>query len=167
MFYREAEATRNALHGVQWPIGNGKKLIIEFGTTEQMEAARNPVVEPVIKPVPEKVPEKVNFGNNSINIIFNIYIFRLLRRRRRQLIDGINDRKLLFVNGIWEKCHKRRENIAGKENEEIRIENEIEPEKNHEENEVEKEMKREGILHHLMVSRIFHKKKYKTFLNFY
>lgn len=40
--FREAEATRNALHGVQWPIGNGKKLIIEYSTREELEKAKNP-----------------------------------------------------------------------------------------------------------------------------
>lgn len=44
--YREAEATRNALHGVNWPIGNGKKLIIDYGTLEDLETARNPPSKP-------------------------------------------------------------------------------------------------------------------------
>ncbi|GLV41584.1 Acinus [Carabus blaptoides fortunei] len=60
----EAEATRNALHGVQWPIGNGKKLMIDFGSPEAMEAARNATTEPpttavVAKPAAEKLIEKV------------------------------------------------------------------------------------------------------------
>lgn len=59
--YREAEATRNALHGIQWPIGNGKKLIIDFGTVEAMQAARNPIVTETIKPLIEKTEEKVIF----------------------------------------------------------------------------------------------------------
>lgn len=52
----EAEATRNALHGVNWPIGNGKKLIIDFATPEDLENAKNPPV--LIKK--EKSPEKEN-----------------------------------------------------------------------------------------------------------
>ncbi|KAJ8978908.1 hypothetical protein NQ317_008887 [Molorchus minor] len=38
----EAEATRNALHGVHWPIGNGKKLVIEYATVEDLDKAKNP-----------------------------------------------------------------------------------------------------------------------------
>ncbi|KAK4879432.1 hypothetical protein RN001_007578 [Aquatica leii] len=57
---QESEATRNALHGVNWPIGNGKKLMIEYATEEDFEKARNPtpVAPPVTQPVPE-VPKTV------------------------------------------------------------------------------------------------------------
>lgn len=51
--YSEAEATRNALHGVQWPIGNGKKLIIDYATEEDMQNAKNPPPPPAPAPVPE------------------------------------------------------------------------------------------------------------------
>ncbi|CAH1183614.1 unnamed protein product [Phaedon cochleariae] len=54
----EAEATRNALHGVSWPIGNGKQLVIDFATEEDMQKARNPV--PAVPVVPEILPEKEN-----------------------------------------------------------------------------------------------------------
>lgn len=61
LFCREAEATRNALHGVQWPIGNGKKLIIDYSTPEDMEVAQNPPAPPVPVPVAEtKLPDKEN-----------------------------------------------------------------------------------------------------------
>ncbi|XP_050309739.1 apoptotic chromatin condensation inducer in the nucleus-like isoform X2 [Anthonomus grandis grandis] len=53
----EAEATRNALHGVHWPIGNGKQLIIDYSTREEMEIAMNP---PVTVPKKEPTPEKEN-----------------------------------------------------------------------------------------------------------
>ncbi|XP_066246015.1 apoptotic chromatin condensation inducer in the nucleus-like [Euwallacea similis] len=53
----EAESTRNALHGVHWPVGNGKKLIIDYATREDMEKARNP---PVAILQSEKSPEKEN-----------------------------------------------------------------------------------------------------------
>ncbi|XP_066138563.1 apoptotic chromatin condensation inducer in the nucleus-like isoform X2 [Euwallacea fornicatus] len=53
----EAESTRNALHGVHWPVGNGKKLIIDYATREDMEKARNP---PVAVLQNEKSPEKEN-----------------------------------------------------------------------------------------------------------
>lgn len=49
----EAEATRNALHGVNWPIGNGKKLIIEYSTEEDFNRARNPTPPPLPPPVPQ------------------------------------------------------------------------------------------------------------------
>ncbi|KAF2898669.1 hypothetical protein ILUMI_07503 [Ignelater luminosus] len=57
----EAETTRNALHGVNWPIGNGKKLIIDYATPDDLEKARNPT-PPTPPPVlPEqKIPEKEN-----------------------------------------------------------------------------------------------------------
>lgn len=48
----EAEVTRNALHGVHWPIGNGKKLIIEYSTKEDLEKARNPTPPPPPPVVP-------------------------------------------------------------------------------------------------------------------
>ncbi|KAF7287165.1 hypothetical protein GWI33_002535 [Rhynchophorus ferrugineus] len=51
----EAEATRNALHGVHWPIGNGKQLIIEFATVEDLENAKHP---PIVRK--EKTPEQEN-----------------------------------------------------------------------------------------------------------
>ncbi|KAJ8960837.1 hypothetical protein NQ318_020133 [Aromia moschata] len=54
----EAEATRNALHGVHWPIGNGKQLVIDFATVEDLEKASKPAPAP--KPVVDKVPEKEN-----------------------------------------------------------------------------------------------------------
>ncbi|XP_030765473.1 apoptotic chromatin condensation inducer in the nucleus isoform X1 [Sitophilus oryzae] len=50
----EAEATRNALHGVNWPIGNGKKLIIEYSTVDVFETAKKPPI--VLRK--EKTPEK-------------------------------------------------------------------------------------------------------------
>ncbi|XP_050315184.1 apoptotic chromatin condensation inducer in the nucleus-like isoform X1 [Anthonomus grandis grandis] len=53
----EAEATRNALHGVHWPIGNGKQLIIDYSTREEMEIAKNP---PVTVPKKEPTPQKEN-----------------------------------------------------------------------------------------------------------
>uniref|UniRef100_A0AAR5P9C8 RRM domain-containing protein n=1 Tax=Dendroctonus ponderosae TaxID=77166 RepID=A0AAR5P9C8_DENPD len=53
----EAEVTRNALHGVHWPIGNGKKLIIDYSTMEDMETAKNP---PVVIFRKEKTPEIEN-----------------------------------------------------------------------------------------------------------
>ncbi|KAL3281179.1 hypothetical protein HHI36_004397 [Cryptolaemus montrouzieri] len=61
----EAEATRNALHGVNWPIGNGKKLVIEYSTEEEMEKAKNPPTQPVAPPVHvtpprAKTPQKEN-----------------------------------------------------------------------------------------------------------
>lgn len=55
--FREAEATRNALHGVQWPIGNGKKLVIEYATVEEMEKAKNPPQTPPVT-TETKPPEK-------------------------------------------------------------------------------------------------------------
>ncbi|VEN60709.1 unnamed protein product [Callosobruchus maculatus] len=39
----EAVATRNALHGINWPISNGKKLNIDYATVEDLEKAKNPV----------------------------------------------------------------------------------------------------------------------------
>ncbi|RZC41024.1 apoptotic chromatin condensation inducer in the nucleus [Asbolus verrucosus] len=48
----EAEATRNALHGVQWPIGNGKKLIIDYATAEDLKNAKNPPAPPAV-PIPD------------------------------------------------------------------------------------------------------------------
>ncbi|XP_044266325.1 apoptotic chromatin condensation inducer in the nucleus [Tribolium madens] len=56
----EAEATRNALHGVQWPIGNGKKLIIDFATAEDMENAKNPPAPPPVAVPDTKVSTKEN-----------------------------------------------------------------------------------------------------------
>ncbi|XP_044750121.1 apoptotic chromatin condensation inducer in the nucleus [Coccinella septempunctata] len=61
----EAEATRNALHGVNWPVGNGKKLIIDYATEEQMEKEKNPPVQPIPPPVQitpprAKTPQKEN-----------------------------------------------------------------------------------------------------------
>jgi hypothetical protein len=56
LFYRncrEAEATRNALHGVQWPIGNGKKLIIDYATEEDLQNAKNPPAPPPVVTVPD------------------------------------------------------------------------------------------------------------------
>ncbi|GJQ83533.1 hypothetical protein Trydic_g10885 [Trypoxylus dichotomus] len=50
----DAEATRNALHGVHWPIGNGKKLVIDYGTEEELENAKNP---PATPPIPEPTPK--------------------------------------------------------------------------------------------------------------
>ncbi|XP_018320732.1 apoptotic chromatin condensation inducer in the nucleus [Agrilus planipennis] len=61
----EAEATRNALHGVNWPVGNAKQLCIEYATEEDLENARNP--PPIAAPPVEstniiekenKIPEK-------------------------------------------------------------------------------------------------------------
>lgn len=48
----EAETTRNALHGVHWPIGNGKKLIIDFATEEDLKKAKNPPPPPVAAVAP-------------------------------------------------------------------------------------------------------------------
>ncbi|CAH0556997.1 unnamed protein product [Brassicogethes aeneus] len=56
----EAEATRNALHGIHWPIGNGKKLQIEYSTKEELDKAFNPPPIPV--PV---IPEKVEKENKE------------------------------------------------------------------------------------------------------
>ncbi|KAG5892973.1 hypothetical protein JTB14_015018 [Gonioctena quinquepunctata] len=56
----EAEATRNALHGINWPIGNGKQLVIDYATTEDMEKAKKPVPLPAAPVVPDKIPEKEN-----------------------------------------------------------------------------------------------------------
>ncbi|XP_074027076.1 apoptotic chromatin condensation inducer acinus isoform X1 [Leptinotarsa decemlineata] len=56
----EAEATRNALHGIFWPIGNGKRLVIDYATAEDMEKARKPVPAEVAPVLPEKLPEKEN-----------------------------------------------------------------------------------------------------------
>lgn len=56
--YREAEATRNALHGVHWPIGNGKKLIIDYATLEDLQKTKNPTPTPATPT--EKLPEKEN-----------------------------------------------------------------------------------------------------------
>lgn len=68
--YREAEGTRNAIHGVLWPIGNGKKLIIDFATIEDLETAKNP---PVIAPAPVAVtksePEKENVSFFELKLI--------------------------------------------------------------------------------------------------
>lgn len=55
--FREAEATRNALHGIHWPIGNGKKLNIDYATLEDMDKAKNP---PLPVQPKEKSPEKEN-----------------------------------------------------------------------------------------------------------
>lgn len=68
--FRDAEATRNALHGVHWPIGNGKKLIIDFATDEDLQNAKNP---PVVVPVPEPaVPiEKENEVGQIPHFQFN------------------------------------------------------------------------------------------------
>ncbi|CAH1099278.1 unnamed protein product [Psylliodes chrysocephalus] len=54
----EAEATRNALHGVYWPIGNGKQLLIDYATKEEMEGARNPVSLPAT--LIQKLPDIEN-----------------------------------------------------------------------------------------------------------
>lgn len=62
--FREAEATRNALHGVHWPIGNGKKLMIEYANVEDLEMAKNPPAPPVV-PIPE-VPEKTVEKENKV-----------------------------------------------------------------------------------------------------
>lgn len=56
---RDAEATRNALHGVHWPIGNGKKLMIDYAKEEDLENAKNPPVTPPLPEPPAKV-EKEN-----------------------------------------------------------------------------------------------------------
>lgn len=50
--------TRNALHGVHWPIGNGKKLVIDYATVEDLEKAKNPAPTPAAPA--EKLPEKEN-----------------------------------------------------------------------------------------------------------
>lgn len=61
MYCRDAETTRNALHGVNWPIGNGKQLIIDYATEEDVKKARNPALA-VIQQLPEiKFPEKENW----------------------------------------------------------------------------------------------------------
>lgn len=46
---------------MQWPTGNGKKLVIDFGTTKAMATARKVVVEEPApaKEIPDKVVEKV------------------------------------------------------------------------------------------------------------
>lgn len=60
-FCREAEATRNAIHGINWPISNGKKLHIEYATPEDMESARNPPLTLLVEPVavPESIKENI------------------------------------------------------------------------------------------------------------
>lgn len=86
MFFREAEATRNALHGVQWPIGNGKKLIIEYSTPEDMEVARNP---PAPAPIVEaKIPDKENavililcLFCTALFIYYTTYVRRFIRTK--------------------------------------------------------------------------------------
>nr|XP_022908138.1 apoptotic chromatin condensation inducer in the nucleus isoform X1 [Onthophagus taurus] len=47
----EARGTREALHGVHWPIGNGKKLIIDYSTEEELANAKNPPAPPPPAPV--------------------------------------------------------------------------------------------------------------------
>lgn len=55
LFYREAEATRNALHGVHWPVGNGKQLLIDYATVEELRKAQNPSpLPPVLAPVQQE-----------------------------------------------------------------------------------------------------------------
>ena len=93
---REAEMTRNALHGVQWPIGNGKKLIIDYGTFEDLEKARNPIPPPVIAAVAPEVNNDVEIKHVSV-ICYecNFYLFkffttivfyyRILHRRYRRI----------------------------------------------------------------------------------
>lgn len=61
----EAEATRNALHGVNWPVGNGKKLIIEYATEEQMEREKNPPAQPAPQP-PQAAPPVVKSPQKEI-----------------------------------------------------------------------------------------------------
>lgn len=73
---REAEATRTALHGVQWPVGNGKKLIIEYATTEELEKAKNPPAPPApAVPVIEepKIPEKENEVSEHLFFVFSMW----------------------------------------------------------------------------------------------
>lgn len=67
LFYREAEATRNALHGVNWPVGNGKKLIIEYATEEQMEREKNPPAQPAPQP-PQAAPPVVKSPQKEITV---------------------------------------------------------------------------------------------------
>ncbi|XP_056640447.1 apoptotic chromatin condensation inducer in the nucleus-like isoform X2 [Diorhabda sublineata] len=55
----QAETTRNALHGINWPIGNGKQLVIDYATEDDMEKAKNPVSLPS-PAIPEKFPQKEN-----------------------------------------------------------------------------------------------------------
>ncbi|KAF5299937.1 hypothetical protein FQA39_LY11310 [Lamprigera yunnana] len=63
----QAEVTRNALHGVNWPIGNGKKLIIEYATEEDLDKAKNPTPPPAApQPLPP-VPEEIKTTKDSIN----------------------------------------------------------------------------------------------------
>lgn len=71
IFVREAEATRNALHGVQWPIGNGKKLIIEYSVREELEKAKNP-------PPPAPVATEAKSPEKEIDVnycYFSLYFF--------------------------------------------------------------------------------------------
>lgn len=58
------------MHGVQWPIGNGKKLIIEYSTGEEMEKARNPPQAPPPVVAETKPPEKENEVNVFVNCWF-------------------------------------------------------------------------------------------------
>lgn len=48
--------TRNALHGVHWPVANGRRLDVDFGTEEAMEQARAPTE--VKKEIKTQTPEK-------------------------------------------------------------------------------------------------------------
>lgn len=69
ILFREAEATRNALHGVYWPIGNGKQLVIDYATLEDMEKAKNPT--PPMLSVNLDKPEK----ENRVRIILRFFLF--------------------------------------------------------------------------------------------
>lgn len=65
LFCREAEATRNALCGVQWPIGNGKQLQIDYATIEDLRKAQNPSPQPL--PVQqEQVVNKQSLENEVL-----------------------------------------------------------------------------------------------------
>lgn len=71
------------MHGVQWPIGNGKKLVIEFSTVDDFEKARNPAPPPVIPsdPIPEVttvVKENVVSVICHICLINNAHLVRTI-----------------------------------------------------------------------------------------
>nr|CAI5849763.1 unnamed protein product [Callosobruchus analis] len=62
----EAVATRNALHGINWPISNGKKLKIDYATVEDLEKAKNPV--PATIAIPDVTIEKENKGLKGMKV---------------------------------------------------------------------------------------------------
>lgn len=93
----EAENTRNALHGVHWPIGNGKKLIIDYSTPENLNDARNP---PVIIPAPvaisiADISEKENKLNEQDGALKTA-------RSEKSLDDKTKDNTITSGRNVWE-----------------------------------------------------------------